>query len=126
MKILANENFPRPAVERLRQRGHDVFWARTEMPGAEDDVVLERAPRDGRLVVTFDRDFGELAFYRGLPAACGVVLFRIQLRSVEWVTERVVTTLESPVNWAGQFVVVEDGRTRSRPLPSVGGKAGGA
>jgi hypothetical protein len=33
MRLLADENFPLPTVEALRQAGHDVFWVRTEAPG---------------------------------------------------------------------------------------------
>jgi hypothetical protein len=43
MRFLANENFPRKAVEQLRTAGHEVFWVRTESPGIADDVVLARA-----------------------------------------------------------------------------------
>jgi predicted nuclease of predicted toxin-antitoxin system len=46
-----------------------------------DPEVLERAQRENRVVVTFDEDFGELAFHRGLAASVGVVLFRITLTS---------------------------------------------
>jgi predicted nuclease of predicted toxin-antitoxin system len=81
MKLLANENFPRLAVEALRDAGHDVLWARTDMGGAADDVILERAQDENRLVVTFDKDFGELAFRWGLPSSCGVILFRLRTQS---------------------------------------------
>jgi hypothetical protein len=41
--LLANENFPRIAVEALRARGHDVAWVRTEIPGASDEELIHRA-----------------------------------------------------------------------------------
>lgn len=118
MKILANENFPRPAVEALRDRGHDILWARTEMPGIDDDGVLDRAQRENRLVLTMDKDFGELAFRWGLPSSCGVVLFRMAARSPQWITSRIVNVMESGSEWAGSFAVVEEHRTRVRPLPA--------
>ena len=62
MKLLANENFPLLAVKALQDLGHDVLWARTDMRGEADDVILHRAQAEDRLVVTFDKDFGELAF----------------------------------------------------------------
>jgi hypothetical protein len=43
MKLLANENFPLLVVSALRDIGHDVLWIRTDMPGAMDDVILQRA-----------------------------------------------------------------------------------
>jgi len=49
MRFLADENFPRPVVDALRNMGHDVVWARTDCPGMKDRALLERAEADGRL-----------------------------------------------------------------------------
>jgi len=62
MRILANENFPSEAVTALRKRKHDVAWIRIEAPGSSDQEVIARAGAEGRLIVSFDKDFGELAF----------------------------------------------------------------
>ncbi len=117
MKILANENFPRVAVEALREAGHDVVWARTDMPGEDDRGILGRAQREGRLVVTLDKDFGELAFHTGLPAQCGVILFRVGVQSPEYVRDRVLEIVQSTSEWQGRFAVAEPDRIRMRPLP---------
>jgi predicted nuclease of predicted toxin-antitoxin system len=68
-------------VAALRQQGHDLAWIDEDAPGSPDPEVLTRAQRENRVVVTFDKDFGELAFRRGLAASVGVVLFRITLTS---------------------------------------------
>jgi len=117
MKIPANENFPRVAVEALREVGHDVVWARTDMPGKDDRGILRRAQEEGRLVVTLDKDFGELAFHTGLPAECGVILFRVGVQSPEYVRDRVLEILQSTSEWQGHFAVAEPYRIRMRPLP---------
>jgi predicted nuclease of predicted toxin-antitoxin system len=57
MRILADENFPQPIVESLRQLDHDVLWARTDSPRLRDRTLLERAEADGRIVFTLDKDF---------------------------------------------------------------------
>lgn len=62
MKFLADENFPRPAVEALRNAGFDVAWISEGQSGAADEQVLARAAAEGRTLLTFDKDFGELAF----------------------------------------------------------------
>ena len=67
MRLLANENFPSDAVDALRERGHDVIWIRTDAPGSRDEDILARARRESRVLVTFDKDFGELAFRSRLP-----------------------------------------------------------
>jgi len=65
MKLFANKNFPGLAVEAMRDAGHDVLWARTHTPGATDDESLQRAQDDVRLILTFDRDFGDSRFDGG-------------------------------------------------------------
>ncbi len=69
LRILADENFPGPVIRALRQRGHDVASVKEIMQGSGDRALLDRAQTEQRLVVTFDKDFGELAFRFGLPAA---------------------------------------------------------
>ncbi|MGL5034589.1 MAG: DUF5615 family PIN-like protein, partial [Microcystaceae cyanobacterium] len=81
MRFLANENFPLDAVEALRQNGHDVVWIRMESPGISDPEVLSHAQAENRILLTFDKDFGELAFRSKLPASVGIILFRIKAPS---------------------------------------------
>jgi len=120
MLLLATEYFPRDAVDALRARGHDVLWIRMDAPGSDDRQVLARAVTENRVVLTFDKDFGELAFHAGLPASTGVILFRMRLRSPAQVAQRVVAVLDSRSDWAGQFAVVEDQRLRMTALPVSG------
>ncbi len=120
MRLLANENFPADAVEALRARGHDVAWIRTDAPGSNDRLVLDRAVSENRLLITFDKDFGELAFRAGLPASCGIVLFRVRRTSPSEVANRTVAALESRTDWAGYFAVVLEDRIRMTLLPSNG------
>jgi predicted nuclease of predicted toxin-antitoxin system len=119
MKLLADENFPRVAVEALRQDGHDVLWARLDMPGDDDAAILERAQVDARLILTFEKDFGELAFHWGLPADSGVMLLRFAADQPDVVANRIVKLLRERTDWAGHFSVVESHRIRSRPLLRV-------
>jgi predicted nuclease of predicted toxin-antitoxin system len=90
------------------------------MRGAPDVEVLGAAQRDQRLVVTFDKDFGELAFRSRLPAACGVVLLRLSGSSPQEDNRRAFAVLTSREDWAGKFSVVTDERIRMRPLSDVG------
>jgi predicted nuclease of predicted toxin-antitoxin system len=116
MRFLANENFPRLAVEELREDGHDVSWVRTEAPGSSDDAVLARARGETRVLLTFDEDFGELVLKRGAGASIGVVLFRLPLALPLQLSEAVRRAIASRSDWAGHFSVVEPGRVRMRPL----------
>jgi predicted nuclease of predicted toxin-antitoxin system len=79
MRFLANENFPGTAVAALIAAGHDVVWVRNTAPGMSDQDVLAWATRDERTLLTFDKDFGELARASALPSTCGVVLLRMPM-----------------------------------------------
>jgi predicted nuclease of predicted toxin-antitoxin system len=116
MRFLANENFPLDAVEAVRQQEHDVVWIRTESPGISDPEVLSRAQAENRILLTFDKDFGELAFRTKLPAASGIILFRITASSSAIVAQKVVAAIALRDDWAGHFSVVEDDKVRMRLL----------
>lgn len=116
MRILANENFPGEAVEALRQDAHDVVWIRTTAPGSDDEAVLALAQAEGRVLLTFDKDFGELAFRSKLPASSGVILFRIRMPSARHVADVVTRILKSREDWTGHFSVVDDRRIRMTRL----------
>jgi predicted nuclease of predicted toxin-antitoxin system len=116
-RLLADENVPAPAVAALRQAGHDVAWMLEDAPGTPDSEVLARAQQEHRVLITFDKDFGELAFRAGASAAAGVVLFRISAESPDAAARAAVAALSMRTDWSGSFAVVEDGRIRIRAVP---------
>jgi predicted nuclease of predicted toxin-antitoxin system len=61
MRFLADENFPGAAVDALTRAGHDVIWVGAISPGTSDAEILEWAARESRTVLTFDKDFGQIA-----------------------------------------------------------------
>lgn len=80
MRILADVNVAGRVVLSLRQSGHDVLWARESNRRTADPSLLELATREQRLLVTHDKDFGELIHRERMAAPYGVVLFRIHRR----------------------------------------------
>jgi predicted nuclease of predicted toxin-antitoxin system len=116
MKFFADENFPRPAVRALREEGLEVAWATEFSPGSKDEDVLARCTSDKLTLLTLDKDFGELVFHRGLPAECGVILFRVDAESPSEFAEIALAVLRSRDDWSGFFTVVSRDRIRMRPL----------
>ena len=116
MRFLADENFPGAAVTALLADGHDVLWVRSAAPGTDDPEIIRWAARDRRVLLTFDKDFGELAAVKRLPMVYGVVLFRIPGAALPTTARRLAEIIESRSDWAGHFSVVEPGRVRMRPL----------
>ncbi|HLN01956.1 MAG TPA: DUF5615 family PIN-like protein [Bryobacteraceae bacterium] len=111
MRFLADENFPRPVVETLRNVGHDVLWARTDCPGLKDRALLERAEADGRLVLTLDKDFWQIALQRPIPLKrCGVILFRVFPAIPENLEPLIDSTMRTEHSWFGHVsIVTKDG-----------------
>jgi hypothetical protein len=116
MRFLADENFPGAAVAALKDAGHDIVWVRAEAPGAADTDVLACAAREQRVLLTFDKDFGELARSSALPSACGVVLLRLPMPRPGEAGSRLATLITTRDDWAGHFSVIRPGRVRMRPL----------
>ncbi len=116
-KFLANENVPGAAVEAARQAGVDVSWVREISPGISDDAVLALSRAEDRVLLTFDKDFGEMAFEQGKIATPGVILLRPRLRSPEQVAQFTVALLSQSIDWTGNFCVAQEGRLRVVPMP---------
>jgi predicted nuclease of predicted toxin-antitoxin system len=119
MRFLTNENVALSVVDGLRQVGNDVLSAKESMRGQPDTDILARAMAESRVLVTFDKDFGELAFRSRLPASCGVVLFRITQRGRPEDVQRVLDALKGRDDWSGAFWTVTDTRIRRRSLPAA-------
>ena len=117
MRVIANENVTGTVVRKLRQQGHDVLSVKESMQGADDRSILQRAETDPRLIITQDKDFGELADRYRLPASCGIVLFRLSGENSSADNQRMFDVIERRSDWTGRFSVVTDSRIRMRPFP---------
>ncbi len=118
LRFLADEHFPRPSIRALSAVGHDVADVASESPGIPDERVLERAVREGRLLITFDSDHGRLIYREGGPVPVGVVYFRLVPLSVREPAEYLLALLARPeLSLLGMLTVVERERIRQRPLP---------
>jgi predicted nuclease of predicted toxin-antitoxin system len=116
MRFLADENFPRPALEALRKAGWDVGSIAEQCPGASDEDVAALCAAQDRILLALDKDFGELVFRRGLPSGIGVVLFRLTPESPEEAAEVALALIQSHPDLAGSFCVVTRDRIRILPM----------
>jgi predicted nuclease of predicted toxin-antitoxin system len=120
MRFMANENFPLASVQRLREAGHDTLAVSEAMSGSRDEEVLSQAALEKRILLTFDRDYGELIYRKGLPAPPGVVYLRFAPSDPDE-PARVVLGMESikGLLLEGRYTVVDPPRIRQRPLPEA-------
>ncbi|NWG32394.1 MAG: DUF5615 family PIN-like protein [Rhodocyclaceae bacterium] len=117
MRLLANENFPGPAIRLLRERGIDVVWVAERMPAATDAEVLACARAEGRWLLTFDRDYGELVFSRAMPPPRAVIYLRQEPYPPTRPAELILELLSQPERFEGMFLVVSEYAVRTRRLP---------
>lgn len=82
MNLLADESVDEPIVQRLRREGIDVSYVAEMEPGISDELVLHRSNEGNALLLTADKDFGELVF-RDNRTARGVILVRLAGLSAE-------------------------------------------
>ncbi|MGA2131301.1 MAG: DUF5615 family PIN-like protein [Bryobacteraceae bacterium] len=107
MRLLADENFPKPIVEALRADGHDVLWARTDCAGWKDVVLLDLAESQARVVLTLDKDFWQIAVQRRAPLEqSGVVLFRVHPATPENLDPLVRALVDAKRPWTGHISTI--------------------
>ena len=117
MKLLADESVDRPIVERLRQDAHEVAYVAEMSPGTKDSEILDKANAAHELLVTGDKDFGELVFRQGKVHA-GVVLLRLEGLASAAKAEAVAKAFrEHGSELAGAFTVISPGLLRIRRAP---------
>ena len=78
MKWIADENFPFPAYQLLCDDGLDIIHVGTDFPSITDPRVIEIAREESRILLTFDRDHGDLIFTGKARPPIGVVYFRLR------------------------------------------------
>ena len=119
MKLLADENIHVAIVKGLRAEGYDVIWiVEGPLVGGEDEIILEKARAESRVIVTCDKDFGRLVeFDRGTPPV-GVILLRYMVIDPNQMLidlRRVLKYIETAGLADRKFIVVlEEGRFRLR------------
>ncbi len=116
MRFLADESCDFAVVRALRSAGFDVLAVTEVAPRALDETVIELAVLEDRIVLTEDKDFGQLVYGSGRPSA-GVILLRFPGRARSNVPDAVLRTVEEQeARLVGAFTIVQPGRMRIRRL----------
>jgi predicted nuclease of predicted toxin-antitoxin system len=114
LRFTCDEGVDRQIVEALRSAGHDVTYVAEQSPGLVDEDVLQSASREGRVLVTADKDFGELVFRQGRLHS-GITLVRLHgLDPSEKGRVAVAAIAEHGSELEQSFAVLEQGRIRIR------------
>jgi predicted nuclease of predicted toxin-antitoxin system len=119
VRFLADMGVSYSVVLHLRKQAHDVMHLRDQgLHRLADSEIIAHAAEDGRVILTFDLDFAELAFNRRQPLP-SVVIYRLSDSRPHRQIERLMAalTVAQQALESGAIVIVDDSRVRIRDLP---------
>jgi|SRR3989338_2954944 len=116
LKFIVDESSGSKVAEALGQKGYDTIYCGKFFPGCQDEYILKKAENDGRIIITNDKDFGELMFRLKKPSN-GVMFLRLK---VDRPDNRIKFILEV-VNGLGEklekkFVLISESKIRIRQI----------
>ena len=115
MKLLANENFPQESVVYLKAAGYDILSIGSNYPGILDAEVMEIAINQERLILTFDRDYGELIFHHEYKPRQGVIYLRLDEYESEYPGILIDSMMRTtPLDFSNALTVIDKHGIRQR------------
>jgi predicted nuclease of predicted toxin-antitoxin system len=114
VKVLLDSCVAGKSADLVRQAGHDVTWSGDWPSDPGDDEILKRAVAEGRVLVTIDKDFGELVVVQGLVHAGLIRLVGFRAGDQGATIIRLLATYESELA-ASAMLTAEPWRVRVRP-----------
>jgi predicted nuclease of predicted toxin-antitoxin system len=115
MRFLANENFPNPSIQMLRDNGMYVKSIGEDMPGITDNEVISIAKKENLIILTFDKDYGELLFRYAITDPPAIIFFRHKGYHPAFSSEFLIKLLaDRSVEIEGDFTVIEENNIRQR------------
>lgn len=113
--FLANENFPRPSTVLLREAGIIVHSIQEDFPGISDKQVLEKASKGNQIILTFDKDYGELIFRHQIKEPPAVIFFREKGNSPLHAGKVLLSLIQTnELHFKNTFTVIEKENIRQR------------
>lgn len=114
MNFLLDESCDAKVATALEEVGHDVLKVAQVSQGITDEEVIKLALEQSRILLTEDKDFGQLIYAAG-KESCGVILFRFPSTERERMAEKIVELASiEKTSLQTSFVVLEPTKTRIR------------
>jgi predicted nuclease of predicted toxin-antitoxin system len=117
VELLADENQHPIVVKALRDKGFHVEWVAESTPGAQDEAILARPDISTKMLITYDRDFGDLIFNKGYPTPAAIIYTRLNRARPLEIASRLLALLETGVAAGHMITITEEGlRQKAFPL----------
>ncbi len=112
--FLADENIPLYVVKQLRKEGCKIISVAEEFAGSSDEKILELSSRNKWVIITFDKDFGELIYKQKSSKPYGIILLRVTPKSPEYILQLLKwLLLQGNISFEGNFVVMNKDKVRT-------------
>ena len=112
--FIADENIPKETVDLLKKQGVDIVSVTKFASGLSDTEVLNLANKNGRIVITFDKDFGQLIFKEKRKTK-GLILLRFAPKSPQQIAKRIQQVLTTNIRMENSVVTVKKDSIRVTP-----------
>ena len=117
MRFLADENFPFPSIKVLREKGFEIISVSEILSGISDEEVLRKVSAENPIILTFDRDYGELIFKYQKENPPAVVYFRTKGQTPNEAGKILSDKIEAEgILLENSFTVIEATGVRQRKL----------
>ncbi len=117
VQFLADENIHGKIVSFLRSTGLNVEWIKEVAPGSTDETILLRPDIRNQILISNDRDFGDLIFAKGFPAPKAILYTRMTHRNWELTSRRLIEVIKTGIAKGTIMTILERGE-RVRPFPN--------
>jgi predicted nuclease of predicted toxin-antitoxin system len=105
-QFIADENIPKETVDLLKKQGVDIISVTKFAYGLSDTEVLDLANKNGRIVITFDKGFGQLIFKEKRKTK-GLILLRFTPKSPQQIAKRIQQVLATNIRMENSVVTVK-------------------
>jgi predicted nuclease of predicted toxin-antitoxin system len=118
--FLVDENIPLSVIKQLRKEGCKIISVTEEFKGSSDEKILELSSRNKWIIITFDKDFGELIYKQRLNRPFGIILLRVAPKSAAYLLELLKwLILEKGISFDGNLVVMTADKIRTIKLEDL-------
>jgi predicted nuclease of predicted toxin-antitoxin system len=118
--FLADENIPLSVIKQLRKEGCKIISVTEEFKSLSDKKILELSSENKWIIITFDRDFGDLIFKQNYGKPFGIIFLRIIPKSPNYILQFLKWLLmQTSISFEGNFVVVNTDKVRTIKIDDI-------
>jgi len=110
--FLADENIPFSVIKQLRKEGYGIISVVEDFKRSSDKKSLEHSSKNKLIIITFDKDFGELIYKQECDKPFGIILLRVSPKSPEYILQIIKWLLQTKISFVGNFVIVKEDNVR--------------